>query len=150
MANTYHQIYIQIIFSVRNREHLLPINKKDELHKYITGIITNKKCKLIAINSVSDHIHIFVGLNPSICISDMVKDIKIASTEKIKEWNKTQFNWQEGFGAFSYSRSQIDRVVKYIMHQEKHHQKYSFNEEYEDFMRKFSVQYNDKYLFDIK
>jgi len=150
LANTYHQIYIHVIFSVRNREYVIPKNKKEELHKYITGIVKQNQCKLIAINSMPDHIHIFFGLSPSKCISDIVKDIKIASTDKIKEWIKTNFHWQDGFGAFSYSRSQIDKVVKYIMNQEEHHKNHSFKEEYIDFMKNFGIKYDDKYLFDIK
>jgi len=152
MANTYSQIYIQIVFSVQNRQSLIPKEKKEYLHKYITGIVQNNKCKMIAVNSVADHIHIFIGLHPSICISDLVKDIKVATNEMIKEekWIRTKFKWQDGFGAFSYSKSQIDSVCKYIMKQEEHHKKVTFKEEYIEFLEKFGVEYNPKYVFDIK
>ena len=152
MANTFTQIYIQIVFSVKNRHSLIPKNKKEELHKYITGVVQNKKCKMLAVNSVSDHIHIFVGLHPSICVSDLVKGIKISSNEKIteKKWIKTKFEWQDGFGAFSYSKSQVDSVCKYIMNQEEHHKKVSFKEEYINFLEKFGIDYNPKYVFDIE
>lgn len=151
MANTFTQIYIQIVFSVRKRQSLIPKSKKEELHKYITGIVQNKKCKMIAINSVPDHIHIFIGLHPSICISDLVKEIKISTNSMIKEnkWTKQKFEWQDGFGAFSYSKSHIDSVYKYIMNQEKHHKKVTFKEEYINFLEKFEIEYNPKYVFDI-
>ncbi len=123
MANIYHQIYVHIIFSVKQRETLLPTSKKDELHKYITGIVKNKNCELIAINSMPDHIHIFIGLHPTSNISELVKKIKTSSTELIKtnKWCKTKFSWQDGYGAFSYGHSQIEHVYKYIMNQEEHH-----------------------------
>ena len=152
MANSYSQIYVQIIFSVKNRESFIPQNKKEELHKYITGIVENKNCKMLAINSVSDHIHIFVGLHPSSSISDLVKSIKIASNDKMNDekWVRNKFAWQGGFGAFSYERSQIDSVCKYIQNQEKHHKHQSFREEYIHFLEKFDVEYNPKYVFDIE
>ena len=151
MANTFTQIYVQIVFSVKNRQALIPKNKKEELHKYITGVVQNKKCKMIAINSMPDHIHIFIGIHPKISISDLVKDIKISSNKKIKEkrWIKSKFEWQKGFGAFSYSRSQIDSVYKYIINQEEHHKKVTFKEEYVKFLEKFEINYNLKYIFDI-
>ncbi len=151
MANTFHQLYVQIVFSVKKRESLIPIKHKEEIHKYITGIVKNNKCKMIAINSVEDHIHIFVGIHPTISVSNLVKDIKTSTTEFIKDkrWLKFKFNWQDGYGAFSYSRSHIDKVVKYIENQEMHHQKKSFAEEYKEFMDKFGVEYDEKYLLDI-
>lgn len=151
MANTFHQVYVQIVFSVKNRENLILPSKKEELHKYITGIIKNKNCKPIAINSMPDHIHIFIGLHPATQISELVKEIKKSTTEFIKTnmWFKTKFNWQTGYGVFSYSHSQIDRVFKYIMNQEEHHKKKTFKEEYKTFMNKYGVEYDEKYLFDI-
>ena len=151
MANTFHQLYVQIVFSVKKRESLIPIKHKEEIHKYITGIVKNNKCKMIAINSVEDHIHIFVGIHPTISVSNLVKDIKTSTTEFIKDkrWLKFKFNWQDGYGAFSYSRSHIDKVVKYIENQEMHHQKKSYAEEYKEFMEKFGVEYDEKYLLDI-
>lgn len=151
MANTFHQLYVQIVFSVKKREALIPKNHKEDIHKYISGIVNNKKCKMIAINSADDHIHIFVGINPAISISNLVKDIKTSTTELIKDkrWSKFKFNWQDGYGAFSYSHSHIDKVVKYIKNQELHHHKQSFSEEYKEFMTKYEVEYDEKYLLDI-
>ena len=151
MANTYTQIYIQIVFAVKDRQNLIKKNHKDELYKYITGIVRNKNQKLISINGMSDHIHILIGLKPDIALSDLVRDIKANSSKFInkKNWFMGKFNWQEGFGAFSYSRSQLNRVIKYIENQEKHHKKKSFKEEYLELLQKFGVEYKDKYLFDF-
>ena len=151
MANTYTQIYVQIVFAVKGRQNLIKKNHKDELYKYITGIVRNKNQKLISINGMSDHIHILIGLKPDIALSDLVRDIKANSSKFInkKNWFMGKFNWQEGFGAFSYSRSQLNRVIKYIENQEKHHKKKSFKEEYLELLQKFGVEYKDKYLFDF-
>jgi len=135
---------------VQSRHNLLKEENKEELHKYTTGIIRNKKQKLIAINSMPDHMHIFIGMKPSIALSDLVRDIKNNSSAFItkKRWVRGKFNWQEGFGAFSYGHSQIDDVVKYIQNQEKHHAQKTFKEEYLEVLKKFSVKYDDKYVFD--
>lgn len=150
MSSTYSQIYIQIVFAVRYRECLIRHAWEEELYKYITGIITNKQQKLLAINGMSDHIHIFIGMRPSCCLSDLVREVKKASTEFIKENNftKSKFNWQEGFGAFSYSHSSIDNVIKYIMNQKEHHKIKSFREEYYEYLKEFEIDYKDEYLFD--
>jgi len=150
MANTYTQIYIQAVFAVQGRYNLIRKGNKEELHKYIIGIIRNRKQKLIAINSMPDHIHIFIGIKPSIALSDLVRDIKNNSSTFINEknWVQEKFKWQQGFGAFSYGHSQIDAVVKYIRNQEKHHAKKTFKEEYLDLLKKFNVEYDTKYLFE--
>ena len=150
MANTYTQLYIQIIFTVKGRQNLLPKQHREELHKYITGIISNRNQKLLSIFAMPDHIHLLVGIKPDITISDLVRDIKAGSSKFItnNNWVNGKFNWQEGFGAFSYSRSQIDNVIEYILNQEKHHKKKSFKEEYMEILNKFEITYNDKYLFD--
>ncbi len=150
MANTYSQIYIQIVFSVKGRQNLIAGEHREELHKYITGIVRNRDQKLISIFSMPDHIHLLIGLKPSIAISDLVRDVKADSSKFIngKNWCRGRFNWQEGFGAFSYSRSQIDNVVKYILNQEEHHRKKSFREEYVHFLKKFEIDYEEKYLFE--
>ena len=124
---------------------------KDDLFKYITGIIQNNKSKLIAINGMPDHIHIFIGYKPTIPIPELVKDIKVASSLWINEnrLSKNKFAWQEGYGAFSYSQSQINAVVQYIQNQELHHQKKSFREEYHQFLCDFHVEYDDKYLYEF-
>ena len=150
MANTYTQIYIKVVFAVKGRQNLIPNIHKDELYKYITGIIRNKGQKLIAINGMSDHIHILIGLKPDMMLSDLVRDIKANSSKFIndKKWFRGKFNWQQGFGAFSYSHSQINSVVTYITNQEKHHSKSTFKEEYKKLLEKFIVEYEDKYLFE--
>ena len=150
MANTYTQLYIQIVFTVKGRQNLLPKQHREELHKYITGIISNRNQKLLSIFAMPDHIHLLVGIKPDITISDLVRDIKAGSSKFItnNNWVNGKFNWQEGFGAFSYSRSQIDNVIDYILNQEKHHKIKSFKEEYMEILDKFEIAYNDKYLFD--
>lgn len=150
MANTYSQIYVQIVFAVKGRENLISKNNREELHKYITGIVQKREQKMLSVFSMPDHTHLLIGLKPSIAISDLVRDIKSGSSNFIneKKWIKGKFNWQEGFGAFSYSRSQIDDVIKYILNQEEHHKKKTFREEYLDFLAKFEIEYNNKYLFE--
>lgn len=150
MANTYSQLLIHVVFAVKGRQNLISDKWKDELFKYISGIIKNKNQKLLCINGVKDHIHILIGLKPNMSISDLVRDIKNNSTTFINDRNfvRGRFNWQTGFGAFSYSNSQMDKVVKYIVNQEKHHQKKTFREEYIKFLEKFSVDYDNKYLFE--
>jgi putative transposase len=153
MANTYTQLYVQLVFAPKGREKMIPKEHKEEVHKYITGIVQHKdrRHKLIAINCMPDYIHIFVGLNPAQSISDLVGDIKTASSKYIKSrpWMPFDFEWQIGFGAFTYSHSQIDDVVKYILNQEQHHKKKTFREEYLDFLNKFDVPYDERYLFEF-
>ena len=150
MANTFTQLHIQFVFAVQGRMNLIPKAHKDEIHKYISGVVTERKCKMLAINSMPDHIHIFIGLHPSQSISDLVRDIKTNSSSFItgKKMVKGKFNWQEGYGAFSYSHSHINTVVRYILNQEEHHQIKSFKEEYLAFLQKFEIKYDEKYLFE--
>ncbi|MHA2100564.1 MAG: IS200/IS605 family transposase [Candidatus Kariarchaeaceae archaeon] len=149
MANTYSQIYIMVVFSVSGRQNLIGSSWKDELYKYITGIIKAHKQKLIAMNGVGDHIHILIGLKPNIALSDLVRVIKANSSKFIneKKYVRGKFNWQEGFGAFSYSQSQISTIIKYIENQERHHKKNTFKEEYLELLKKYSVDFDNKYLF---
>ncbi len=149
MAGTFYQIYIQFIFAVHGRENLLHKSWRDEVFKYMSGIIKGKNQKPIIVNGVSDHVHVFVGLRPSIRICDLVRDIKNNSSRFIneKKFLPGKFEWQDGYGAFSYSRSHIDNVYKYIENQEAHHKKRTFKEEYLDLLKKFEVEYNEKYLF---
>ena len=149
MANTYTQLYIQIVFAVKGRENLISKEHTEELQKYITGIIQQRNCKLIAIYSMPDHSHILIGMRPDTALSDLVRDMKASSSKFIKEknWVKGRFEWQEGFGAFSYAHSQLQDVIQYILNQEEHHKKRSFKEEYIAFLEKFEVEYNEKYLF---
>ncbi len=132
---------------------MIPKAHKEDVHRYITGIVQDetRRHKMLAIHCMPDHIHIFVGMNPAQSISDLVKDIKTASTKYIKKqlWMPFSFEWQEGFGAFSYSHSQIDAVVKYVLGQEEHHRVKTFREEYLDFLQKFDIPYDERYLFDF-
>lgn len=149
MANTYSQIYIQIVFAVQNRNALIDFSWEDELYKYITGIIQNKNQKLISINGMPDHVHILIGMRPTCNLSDLVREIKKSSNTFIneKQFSKFDFKWQEGFGAFSYSQSQLGNVISYIQNQKKHHQKVSFKDEYLEFLEKFEIELDGDYLF---
>jgi len=149
MAGTFSQIYIQVVFAVKGRESLIQKEWEERLYQYITGIIRAKEQKLIAINGMPDHIHIFIGMKPSCCLSDLVREVKKSSNDFINEnkLSKFKFSWQEGYGAFSYSHSQIDAVAKYILNQKEHHRKITFKEEYVDFLKKFEIEYDEKYLF---
>jgi putative transposase len=152
MPDTFSQIYIHIIFAVKGRQNQILPDWKDELYKYITGIVTNKKQKLIYINGMPNHIHILVGFRPNMNASDLVRDIKYNSTNFInsKKYLKGKFYWQEGFGAFSCSHSQLDKVINYIKNQEVHHRKKTFKEEYLDFLKIYDIEYKPEYLFDFE
>ncbi|MDB5157635.1 MAG: Transposase like protein [Mucilaginibacter sp.] len=151
MANTFSQIYLQFVFAVQNRQSLIPKEHKDELHKYITALVQTRKAKMLAINCMPDHVHLFVGFKPTIAISDFVKEIKVESNEFInnKNWIKGKFSWQEGYGVFSYSQSHIDAVIKYVLNQEAHHQKKTFRQEYLDLLEKFEISFEERFLFDF-
>jgi REP element-mobilizing transposase RayT len=150
MPNTYTQLLIQYVFAVKNRNALIKEPIRPEIEKYIGGIIKNNNHVLLTQYCMPDHTHILIGLNPVQSISDLAKEIKSASSGWINDNKLTsyKFNWQEGFGAFSYSRSQLDNVAKYILNQKEHHRKVSFKEEYLDFLKKFEIPYNELYLFD--
>ncbi len=149
MANTYSQIYIHLVFAVKGRESVIDKSFKNELYKYICGIVTNKKQKVFSINGVADHIHILVSIGPDYSISNLVKDIKVNSTKWINErkFVMGKFQWQEGFGAFSVSQSQISKVATYIDNQEEHHMKTTFRQEYIDFLKSYNIEYDEKYIF---
>ena len=149
MADTYSQLYVQIVFAVKGRQNLISQKWKDEIYKYITGIITNQKQKLIAINGMPDHIHILVGIKPNITLSDLIRDIKSNSSKFINEqkWTNGKFEWQKGFGAFSYSHSQLTNIIKYIENQEEHHKTKTFREEYIAFLKLFDIDFKDEYIF---
>ena len=153
MANTYTQLYAQLIFAPKGREKMIPKEHKEDIHKYITGVVQHetRRHKLIAINCMPDHIHIFVGLHPAQSISNLVSDIKTASTKYIKKqpWMPFAFEWQDGFGAFTYSHSQIDAVAKYVLNQETHHYQKTFREEYLEILEKLEVPYDQRYLFEF-
>ena len=150
MANTYTQLYIQYVFSVKGRENLIKEKFRDELEKVICGIITNHGSKTYAIYCNPDHTHIFVGLHPAISVSKLVEQIKSGSSKWLnnKKYVPGKFSWQKGYEAFTYSKSHIDKVVKYILNQPEHHKKQSFKEEYLSFLNKFDVEYDPKYVFE--
>jgi len=152
MANTYTQIYVHVVFAVEGRQNLIRPEHNDELQKYITGIVSGQKQKLIAINNMPDHVHILIGLKPDIALSDLMRDIKAGSSKFINEkrWVVGRFEWQEGFGAFSYARSQLDAVIRYIQNQQKHHAQKSFQEEYMELLEKFAVNYDRRYIFRVE
>ena len=149
-AGTYSQINNQIVFAVKFRQKLIHESWEDELYKYITGIITQKNQKLLAINGMPDHIHILIGMRPSCCLSDLVREIKKSSTTFINENNfvKSKFRWQSGFAAFSYSNSALNNVIRYILNQKIHHRKKDFNKEYIENLEKFEVEYRPEYVFE--
>ncbi len=150
MAGTFSQIYIQYVFAVKGRKNLLQQAWRDDVFKYMSGIIKGKNQKPIIVNGVADHVHVFVGLKPSMCISDLIRDIKSNSSNFINEnkFLKGKFSWQEGYGAFSYGHSQLNDVYQYILSQEEHHRRKSFREEYLDFLQKFEIEYEEHYVFD--
>jgi putative transposase len=149
MANTYSQIYIHVVFAVEGRQNLIKPEHKDELQKYITGIVSGQGQKLMAVNNMPDHVHMLIGLKPDMALSNLVRDAKAGSSGFIKRkgWVAGRFSWQEGFGAFSYSRSQLDSVIAYIQNQQRHHAKKSFREEYAELLEKFGVAYDQRYIF---
>ena len=149
MADTYTQIHIHFVFAVKFRDGIIQSKWKEDLYKYMTGIIQNNNHKFLAINGMPDHIHILIGLRPAQSISDLMKEVKQSSSKWINQNKLTNghFEWQEGYGAFSYSKSQINQVVSYIQNQELHHKKKTFKEEYLDFLKKFEIDYDEKFIF---
>jgi len=150
MPNTFSQIYLQFVFAVQGRQSMIDRKHKEELHKYITALVQARNAKMLAVHCMPDHLHLFVGLKPTVYIPDFVKEVKVESNQFIqhKKWCSDKFKWQEGYGVFSYGHSQINDVCRYIFNQEQHHKKRSFREEYQDFLQKFNVQYDEKYLFE--
>ncbi len=149
MANTYTQIHIQFVFAVKYRDGLIQSSFKAELYQYISGILKPHNHKLLAINGMPDHIHIFIGMRPTQSISDLMQDIKGNSSKWIneKKFLKVKFEWQEGFGAFSYSKSHVNKVIDYIKNQEVHHKKETFRDEYLKFLKAFEIDYDERYIF---
>lgn len=149
MANTFSQIYIQTVFAVNGRESLIKPVFKEELYKYIAGIVRNQQQKLIAINGMPDHVHILIGLRPAMALADLVEHIKTHSTKFVNsnKWVHGHFDWQEGYGAFSYGHSQLEMIIRYIQNQKKHHQGRNFKDEYMTLLRKFDIGFEEKYVF---
>jgi REP element-mobilizing transposase RayT len=150
MAGTYTQIYIHAVFAVKNKLCLIQKENKNEIFKYVAGILKGKKQKPIIVNGTQNHIHLLFGLNQSSSVSEIIRDVKNNSTNYINKnkYSIGRFSWQEGYGAFSYSRSQIETIYNYIYNQESHHKKKSFEEEYKGFLKKFEVSYKEEYLFE--
>lgn len=151
MANTYSQISIHVVFVVKYRQALIAPAYQEDLNKYLSGILANKKAKTLAINGYRDHIHLFFGMPLTLSISELTRDLKSCSSKWINEHKFIQqhFEWQDGYGAFSYSKSQRDRVIKYIINQEEHHRKITFRKEYLKLLDDFGIEYRDKYLFEF-
>ena len=149
MANTYTQIYIHIVFAVQGRQNLIRREHNDELQKYMTGIISGQGQKLIAINNMPDHFHILIGQRPNVALSDLIRNIKAGSSGFINDrrWVAGRFSWQEGFGAFSYSHSQLSMVIRYIENQQEHHRRKGFSEEYFELLKRFNVPHDQRYIF---
>jgi putative transposase len=150
MAGTYSQVYIQTVFAVKGRENLIQKDWRERLHKYISGIITAKGQKAIIVNGVGDHVHCFIGLKPSMSISELMRDVKNNSSKFINEAGliRGKFQWQEGYGAFSYSDSQVKNVYDYILNQEEHHKKETFHKEYSRFLDEYKIEHKPEYLFE--
>lgn len=150
MPNTYSQLYVQIVFAVKGRQKFISEDIREEVQKYMSGIVSEKKQKLYTIYCMPDHTHILVSIKPDIAISDLVRDIKANSSSFIREKGFIKdFSWQRGFGAFSYSKSQAKNVVDYILNQPEHHKKRTFKQEYIEFLQKFEIEYDEKYLFEF-
>jgi len=150
MPNTYTQLYVQVVFAVKFRKSLIVKDIRVEIQKYISGIIANQNHKLMAIYAMPDHCHILIGLNPKQSISDLVREIKSNSSKWINEHKLTRkrFQWQEGYGAFSYAERQVPMIINYILNQETHHKKQTFREEYLESLEQFEIAYDEKYLFE--
>lgn len=149
MANTYTQLHIQFVFAVKYRAALIHKSWKDELHKYITGIFQANGHKMLQINSMPDHIHILIGMSPTQPVSSIIQKVKTESSKWVKErkFCVFPFAWQEGYGAFSYSKSHVPDVIRYIQNQEIHHQREKFLDEYKHFLKVFDIEYDERYIF---
>ena len=149
MANTYHQIYLQTVFAVKYREAVIDKVWKSQLLGVIGNLINETGCKNIIVNGVEDHVHCFLGLKPVVSVSELMKTVKAKSSKFVNDNDLTphRFEWQDGYGVFSYSQSHIDKVFKYIQNQEEHHKKQTFQDEYLQFLKNFNIDYDEKYLF---
>jgi len=151
MANTYTQLYTHLVFAVQHRQALILPSFREPVQQYMTGILQNKKHKLLAIYLMPDHAHLLIGAHPAISISETVQVLKTESAQFIKDQRFTpfRFSWQTGFGAFSHSRSELDNVIRYILNQQEHHRKHTFRDEYLSLLRRFEISFEEKYLFDF-
>ena len=151
MANTFTQLRVQIVFAVLGRENMVKETHRLEVEKYITGVIQKRNHKMLAIYCMPDHLHMFIGLHPGQSISKLVEEVKRTSQKFInsQKWMAFKFQWQRGYGAFSYSKSHTDSVVKYILNQPEHHKKKTFKQEYQEMLHKLDIKYNQEYLFEF-
>lgn len=149
MANTYHQIYLQTVFAVKYRNAVIDKAWKSRLFGVIGNLINETTCKTIIVNGVEDHVHCFIGLKPVVSVSELMKTVKAKSSKYINDHSLTtdHFEWQDGYGVFSYGQPQVDRVYKYIQNQEEHHKKETFSDEYLKFLKRFKVEYDEQYIF---
>ena len=149
MANTYHQIYLQTVFAVTYRRARIHKSWKNKLFGVIGNLINETGCKTIIVNGVEDHVHCFIGLKPVVSVSELMKTVKAKSSKYINDHSltSTRFEWQEGYGVFSYGQSQVDKVYKYILNQEEHHKKLTFQDEYLEFLKSFKIEYDERYVF---
>jgi len=149
MANTYHQIYLQTVFAVKYRRALIHKSWKEKLFGIIGNLINEADCKTIIVNGVEDHVHCFIGLKPVVSVSELMKTVKAKSSKYVNDHNLTEsrFEWQEGYGVFSYGQSQVDQVYQYILNQEEHHKKQTFRDEYLEFLKSFKIEYDERYIF---
>lgn len=150
MAGTFSRIYLQFVFAVKGRQSLVPKENKEELHKYITALVQARGAKMLAVYCMPDHLHLFVGAKPAVYIPDFVKEIKVESNAFIrnKSWVTGSFAWQEGYGVFSYGHSQLHQVCQYVLNQEEHHRKKTFKEEYHEFLKRFDIPFEERFLFE--
>ncbi|WP_439490873.1 IS200/IS605 family transposase [Algoriphagus sp.] len=149
MPNTYTQIHIHLIFAVKFRKAQIQPSWKERLHQYLTGIIQANKHKVLQIESMPDHIHILFGMRPDQSLSSLIQNVKTESSKwiNVNKLSSSKFHWQDGFGAFSYSKSQLPQVIKYIQNQEEHHSKKTFIEEYKSILDAFDLDWDEKYIF---
>jgi REP element-mobilizing transposase RayT len=149
MANTYHQIYLQLVFAVKYRRAVLDKAWRNKVQGVIGNLVNETGCKTIIVNGVEDHMHCFVGLRPAVSVSDLMKTVKAKSSMYINNHSltKERFEWQEGYGVFSYRRRDVDQIYKYVQNQESHHQKHTFKDEYLDLLKEFEVEYDEQYIF---
>ncbi|HEY0111272.1 MAG TPA: IS200/IS605 family transposase [Fibrella sp.] len=150
MPNTYTQLYVQIVFAVKGRQNLIRKEFQDELHAYMIGVVQKRNAKMLAVYCMRDHTHLFIGFGPTLAISDLVRDVKASSSGFIKDkgWCR-KFEWQEGYGAFTYGQSQVRDVIQYVLNQEEHHRRRTFREEYLMFLERFEVPYDSRYVFEF-
>jgi putative transposase len=150
MARTFTQMYLHVVFAVKGRQSLIPRPRKEDLHRFITGIVQKQKQKMLAVNARPDHTHLFIGFKPTLDIARLIQDVKAYSSGFINDerWLPYHFNWQDGYGAFTHSHNEVDRVIRYILNQDEHHRKQTFKDEYLALLKKFGIEYDEQHLFD--